>query len=790
MACRNVICHFCHTNCRLIAQVEEGKLVKLAGNRRDMLTRGYICERAVNAPRWLYHPDQLLHPLKRVGKRGEGKWERVSWDRALDEVAQRLEALKRQHGPECLAFLEGTYKGNVRFARARFANHFGNPHNVGDGGNVSYLAVKSMGQILAGGTVSPASGLTRCLVFWGMNMDDSWSFVLDKIRPMIEDRSTTSEALSHLMEIPLRFLVKRPPVAHAIFNALGMMPRTGRDPKGAKFKLMPRKPKVIVIDPRQTSVAKQADVWLQVRPGTDAALALGWLHVIINENLFDAQFVERWCFGFDKLAEAVLPYTPEKVAGITGVAAEDIVAAARIYAAGRPSTIWYGMTPMQAGFNSAPLEQARVALIGITGNLDVFGGNELLDFPVPAGRPRPFVTDPELEDADVLPAEIRAKQLAADRCKLLSFPGWELRNAHHRRLSGRNISQAYGLRSHPPSIVEAMLTGKPYPIKAAISFASNALTSFPSTRRVEQALKSDNLAIHVVLDYFMTPTAQVADYVIPTASWLERPFCGEAMVGMHGIVAGERAVDPLGDRRHDYDFWRGLACRLGQEEHWPWKTIDELNDFRLHRLGMTHEELVRKGGLKPYWRQYRKYRRQGFATESGKLEVYSLALERLGASPLPYCREAPAPASHDADSSARFPLLLIAGTRSRQMFNSEQRQKGLSMREAHPDPLVQIHSATAAAHGISDGDWVTIETPAGSIRQRASLTDKILKYLVSCELGWWFPEKSAESLHGAFESNANVLTLDAPAWCDPLTGGWTNHGIPCRIEKCAPPPND
>jgi anaerobic selenocysteine-containing dehydrogenase len=751
-----------------------------------MVSRGYICERGASGPRWLYHPDQLTRPLKRVGQRGEGKWEQVEWDQALDEIAAKLARIKEESGPESLAFLEGTYRTDVRWARARFGNYFGNPHNVGDAGNISYVAIKAMGQLLAGGIVSPAGGITGCVVFWGMNMDDAWGFVHDKMAPLLDARESDSRLLQALMEVPMRFLIKRPPVAHAVFRALGVMPRTGRDPKHAKFKLMPRPPKVIVLDPRRLAITEKADIWLPLKPGTDVAMALGWLNVIIEEKLFDHAFVERWCDGFDKLAEAVKEYTPDKVASITGCQASDIVAAARMYAGGNPSSLWYGMTPNQAGWNSGQLEQARIALIALTGNMDRFGGNELVDFPKKKDRSKAFVTEAELEDADVLPQEQRRKQLAYDRFRLITFPGWEARNEHYRRIAGYNAKQAYGLRSHGPSIIHAMRTGQPYPIRAAMTWTGNPLSSYPNSRHVLEALTSDKLDLHVVMDFWLTPTAALADYVLPTASWMERPFCGEAMVGIHGVVAGERAVEPLGGRRHDYDVFRGLACRLGQEEHWPWKTIEEVHAYRLKPLGMTHAEFVAKGGLKPYWRHYRKYKKAGFATPTGKLELYASSLEKLGYAPLPFYREGPETHTTAPDVAAEYPLVLISGTRFKPLYASEHRQLGIALRERRMDPLTQVHPKTAEKHGIKDGDWMWIETLRGRIRQRASVTDVVPEYLVSCEGGWWFPEKAAAlpSLYGAMESNSNVLTRDDLETCDPIAGAWTTHGLLCRIRAC------
>jgi anaerobic selenocysteine-containing dehydrogenase len=634
METHSIICQFCQANCRLQAHVDKGMLVKLSGCRDDIVSLGYVCQRAASGPAWLYHPEQLRYALKRAGRRGEGRWERVPWEGALDEIAGMLLRLRREHGPETLAFLEGGLRSDVRWARTRFANHFGNPQNVVDAGGAGPPFVKAVDRLLVGGDLTAAGGgVTDCAVFWGMDLDDAWAFVADKMRPLLDARRSGARLVPALMEIPVKFLARRPPLAYALFRTLGMVPRAGSQRGPARFKIVPPSPKIIVVDSLRTAIVDDADVWLKIRPGTDAVMARGWLHVMVAEQLYDADFVQRWCTGFDALAASVRDCTPNRVAEVTGTSPEDIVAAARMYAGSRPATLWRGTA---AGPEAVPTEQALLALVTVTGNLDVFGGNELRDFPEAGDRGRAFVSDAELEDADVLAGERRGKQVGSGSCPLLGFPGWEARNAGFRRISGRNLEQSHCLRADAESVFRALSGRGAYPVRALISWCNNPAGGPEECLADASALMSEALELHVALDSCMSPAAAFADFVLPVTSFMERPFVSEAVQGVSGIVAGQSAVAPLGQRRHDYDFWRSLGCRVGQEAQWPWKTLQELHDHRLVRLGLTHSQLVAdKGGLKPYWRRFRKYRDRGFPTPSGKVELGGEALENLGWPGLP-----------------------------------------------------------------------------------------------------------------------------------------------------------
>jgi anaerobic selenocysteine-containing dehydrogenase len=307
----------------------------------------------------------------------------------------------------------------------------------------------------------------------------------------------------------------------------------------------------------------------------------------------------------------------------------------------------------------------------------------------------------------------------------------------------------------------------------------------PDTRKVVEALTHPNLDLHVVLDYWMTPTAQLADYVLPAASWLERPLCTRIEDWYPVVIGGERAIEPIGDRHEDYQFWRELGIRLDQEEFWPWKNLEEVHRYQISQLGISYGEYIERGMLFASEEKFKKYEKAGFPTPTGKFELSSTVFDKLGYDPLPRYEEPPESPVRTPELFKEFPLILNTGGRFMPQFHSEHRQQGMGLRERHPDPLVTIHTKTAKSLGIKEGDWVYIETARGKIKQRAKLTENILPNVVNAEASWWFPEKegSLPSLFGAFESNVNMLTIDDPDASDPLTGSWCTRAMLCKVYK-------
>ncbi len=691
------VCRSCHGGCGVDLHVTDGKLSKVVGDRASPLNKGSLCPIGANTMALVYHPDRLKYPLRRTGKRGEGKWQRISWDEALDEIASRVQAIKDEHGAEAIALGTGTGRHHIRWV-SRFAHALGTP-NWCEPGFAQCFHPRVNTTILTFGDfpVCDFTGGTapECIVYWGHNPLNSG--------PDGETRFDARESL-----------------------------------KG--------NPKIIVVDPRSTQLAKRADIWLQLRPGTDDALALAMLHAIIEEKLYDAAFVEQWTHGFDALAERVRDYSPEWAAPITWVPAEKIRAAARLYAATKPSMMEWGCA-IEHTPNCIQTIRAISMLPALTGNIDVPGG---WVFGVKGLGKFPSLIEN-------LSPEMNAKRLGADRFKMLAGEGADLPAAHI------------------PTLLQAMREGLPYPVKAFLVFGNNTLTTYANAKQAyESLLKLDLL---VVADLFMTPTAELADIVLPAASWPElTTLAGLPTVAANVIFAQQKSVQ-IGECKADEEIFIELARKMNLPV--GTESLEEVLEAQLLSggSGKTFAELAETGFHKLPFR-YGKYKEGGFKTPSGKIELYATRLEAMGYDPLPYYEEPPESPLSTPDVAKDFPLVLTTGARIPFFFNSEHRQLP-RLRKAHPDPLVEIHPETAAPLGIKNGDWVWIETLRGKIQQRAKVTTDVDPKVIHVEHGWWFPEEEGPE-HGVWKSNANMLTRNGPPY-DPAMGTYHLRGLLCRI---------
>jgi thiosulfate reductase/polysulfide reductase chain A len=523
---------------------------------------------------------------------------------------------------------------------------------------------------------------------------------------------------------------------------------------------------------------------------------MAWINVIIEEGLYDKDFVQQWTFGFEQLRQRAAEYPPEKVAVITWIPVAKIRESAIMYASSRPAIITAGLAPDHFGLNSIRVEQARLCLHAITGNMKA----EYRQAPV---GPGPLiggamgVRDSMLQLYEKCPAEQRKKQLGSDRFKLMTWPAYEIVHKIYSQTYGVPLAMSGHCYCAPePLIWRSILDERPYATKALITWTSNPLLNAANVKLVYRALKSSHLELHVVLEHMMTPTAMLADYVLPAASKFERPALSTTEDFFSFFMAGERAIRPMGERRSDYYFFRQLAIRLGFGEYFPWENEEELNDYRLKPLGITFEEAAREryviSSSEPW--TYATIKPQtgkptGFATPSGKFELYSNVLQQLGYDPLPFYEEPPESPVRTPDIAREYPLILITGGRFLPQFQAENRQLGMGMREQHPDPLVEIHPDTAGKFGISEGDWAYIETRRGVIKMKVKLTTGIHPQVVNVEHNWWFPEQPGQEpwLHGLWQSNANVLTMDDPDTCDQLTGSWPARALLCKIYKVLTP---
>lgn len=760
-------CMMCHGGCGILVHVVDGKAVKLEGDPDCPNNEGNLCPKGRAGLDLLYHPDRLKHPLKRVGERGEGKWERISWKQALDEIAEKLMTIREQYGPWALAAGDGTKIDEVAWIADLFTLHFGSPNNFGSG-RAQCFRPRSVSSIWTyGGYFTPDyPNHPKCIVLWGDQPDVS----------------------NHNTILGLK-----------VINALK------------------NNPKLIVVDPRRTYFAKRADVWLRLRPGTDAAVALAWLHVILKEELYEREFVERWTNGpflvridtghlltdvrgaymiwdtisagpqladspgakpalsgsyeidgikckptWQLLTERVEDYPPERVAEIAWVKAEEIRKAAWLYATTKPACIGWGVGIDQS-VSTHQNARAICILESITGNLDVPGGNIN---PIP----RYYGCSTAIKRyTDKLPVELFEKQLGGDKYKLLAGP------------SGK-------LTAHYPSILRAIIEERPYPVKAWFNIGCNPILGWGNSKKVYQALKKVELS--VVCELFMTPTAQMADYVLPAASYLEKNrLIDHQEVNPFGHVMTQKVVEPIGEARDEFEIFGDLLRCCGLAKDWPWHKVEEFYEERLRESGLRWEAVIKAGGL---WDEVRckkyetDYYRQGggFKTPTGKVEVYSTYWHELGYDPLPIYYEPPESPYSTPEVAKEYPFVITTGGRVPWFFHTQHRQIE-RLRKRHPFPLVQIHPAAASRLGLKDGDWVWIESPRGRCMQRVRLFDGIDERVIHAEHGWWFPEKEGTEphLYGVFESNINCLTPDEPPFLDIGFGGCNLRGFLAKVYK-------
>jgi thiosulfate reductase/polysulfide reductase chain A len=716
-------CRLCAYLCGLTAVVDDGRILKLEPDPTRYPYNASImlgCRRCQSNLGNLDHEQRLNYPLKRIGNRGSGQWMRISWDDALDEIAEKLYKLKEIYGPETLSTSIGGPHTDY-WPLHRFMNLFGSPNNIGIG-QICWNPAIWVNTITFGWPIENElePEITKCVILWGTN-------------PAESDNS--------------------------------LFWRT--------IKLYARdKGKLIVIDPRYSRAAAHANRWLSIQPGTDSALALGLIHIILAEDLYDHQFVNKWCRGFETLQKHVTTYNPEYVSQITGLSTEDIVETARIYATNKPAYICHGRGIDQIGRNSIHTHRALAILKAITGNIDLPGATQLLDMP-------DFMTDIDLELTDRLSEVHRQKQLGNNQLLLQTYKGYE-RITQFTVKAGKRLPARYLSSAHPNLVWRAMLTGEPYSIRAMIVDASNPLLSQADTRLIYEALKS--LDLLVVLDLYLTPTGMLADYILPMAGGIERPVI-QTNSGVANIAfGGQNAIPPLYERRVDFDFWRDLGIRLGQEQDWPWQTYAESLDTIFAPLGIGWQDFCETGLYYPP-HTYRKFENinsitgeaPGFATPSGKIELYSELLKEINYCPLPIYVHNP------VENKKPYTLTLITGARKQPYYASAFRQIE-SLRKIHPLPEAEVDAETAKALGIANGDVIWVETSNG----RAcfiSKTTKMRANVVSIEYGWWYPEcTSAEpELGGLWFSNANILTNADFECCEPLLGQWALNGIPCQI---------
>jgi len=685
-------CRMCHGGCGVLVYTKNGRVAKIAGDPECPINHGTLCSKGIASAQLAYHPDRLTHPVKKMGPKGSGKWERISWDEALDTIAERMVQYKESLGAESIVMGYGTGRENEAVIY-RFANLLGSP-NVLTAGHFCY-GPRIATSILTCGTnpIVDYENHPKCIMVWGNNL-----------------------------------VISNPDCY-----------------KGEPFSVsLDEGAQLIVVDPRLTRLAARANVWLQLRPGTDTALALGMLNVIVNEELYDKEFVESYVHGWESFVKRVNEYPLGRVEEITWVPQEKVREAAHLFATIKPAAIQWGVA-IEQQINCADNNRALMALMGITGNIDVPGGQVL--FKTPKIR-----NVGQFGAHDKLPKEQAANRLGGNRF----------------RLAG-NFAII-----NPKCVWDAILEEKPYAVKMLFFISSNPVMTRANAREVYQAL--EQVEFMAVSDFFMTPTAELADIVLPAATWLEMDYIGDFWK-RHGYILPRRKVIKVGECRSDHEMLNDLAHRVGQGEYW-WDTFEGGLDYILEPLGITWQDFKKMDYIRGEVK-YQKYREKGFSTPTRKFELWSTKLEEWGYDPLPQYREMPEGPVSTPELYKEYPYVLITGMRLPGFFHSENRQVPW-LRELHRDPVVEIHPDTAQKQGIEEGDWVIIESPRGKVRQRAKLSKGIDPRVVGAQHAWWFPERK-DAGHGWDESNINILTDNAYETCDPAMGATNVRVLLCKI---------
>ncbi|MDH5555706.1 MAG: molybdopterin-dependent oxidoreductase [Alphaproteobacteria bacterium] len=702
------VCGVCPAGCGVHIHLADGKIERLTPLRDHPL--GFVCPRGARAADIVYSEDRILYPQRRIGACGEGKFERISWDEAYDILIGGLRDIAARYGPEAAAIYTG--RGNFEFGLCETFNPAGTSESSANAVLFPFGSPNSTG---VGALCYAAQGMIAPRACFG-----------EYLRGIYEDLDNADLIL-----------------------VWGANPATDSPPNNMRRLKAAQKrgARVVVIDHRRSETARALRTqWIGIRPGTDGALALGMLNIIIGEGLHDQAFARDWTHGFEDLRDYARDFTPERVAAITGIPAATIIELARdiARAAGCSFLMYTGLEYSNSGVQAI---RAVWTLQALAGHLDVPGG-KLFRMP---NRPRTgrVLTEP--------PAGGRPP-IGADE-----FPLYR---------QTRN-------EAHASCLPRAILEGDPYPVRALIVSGASIITAWPNPGRWRQALGA--LDLLVAVNRFPTADMAYADLILPAATMFETL---SYMTLDSRIQLRQRVIEPLGEARGDYLIFAELARRLGYGDLWP-QSEEAMVERALEGTGVALADLLAHPegvDLPVPEMRYRKYEtgelradgKPGFETPTGKFEIASEWLRAEGYEPLPVYtepREGPLAAGAPVDT---YPLVFNSGARTQSAFRS-QHYNIPPLVALQPRPQVTIHSADAAARGIADGDPVDVISPRGRVRFWANVTDDIARGAVEANMGGGGP------LGAEAWQNANVNELTDPDNYDPLSGFPVYKALLCDV---------
>lgn len=692
------VCDMCPWRCGVKVLSVDGVVRKIEGNENDPKSRGMLCARGQGGVSFMYDPDRLRSPMVRTGERGEGKFKEVEWDYALALIAQELTKVKDVYGEEALAVFAHT-SGDEWFAD-HFAQAWGTPNAAKPSSSLCLAPRDEAANLTYGSAVGGHEPI---------DWDNLQSLTLIGSHIGEDTRNTVMQDFANL---------------HSRGGA------------------------IIVVDPRFSSAATKADHWLPIKPGTDTALLLAWMNVIITEGLYDAEYVSTWTTGFDELATHVETMTPEWAADITELPADQIRETARVMASHAPQavimpgrhTTWYGNDSQR--MRAEYLVNALLGAYGREGGFYLNKSPYIEHFPYP-----PYTVTGSSGGCSAAPSDGLPTALPLGPTGKARADG-----VRETFLRGATAMQ---------ELIDPMITGDPYPIKALVVYGVNLLNSIPDTERTKEALKALDLV--VAIDVLPQEHVAWADIVLPEATYLER--YEELWAVPHKtpyIAMREPAVEPLYDTRPGWWIARELGLRLGLDAWFGWKDIEEYLNDRLRSVGSSLDEMRANGGVivqegKPYLEDYDS---SPFHTPSGLIELYSQTLADAGFDPIPVYE----PVEQPPDGLFRLlygrtPVHTFAKTQNTPLLN-----------ELFPENELWLNASIASEMNIADGDRVWLENQDGvkSGPIKVKSTERIRRDAVFMAHGFG---QDSPGLTRANGKGASDTKLQTRYKLDPISGG-------------------
>lgn len=761
-------CRNCYGKCPLYGHVRNGRLVKITP-KKDTYAEGTLCSKAYAIPSLMYSPKRMIYPMQQVGERGKGNWKRISWDEAWDIIIREMKDAHDNYGGNSIMFNNGTARDQVQIVTmAKVFQNLGSVGGFGVGSVCREGSEAVENRVLGSSTLWAGwdGDNTELLLIWGRGIFAQGAYIASRVQK-VKDRGG----------------------------------------------------KVVVIDPRYTCGARMADLWLPVRPGSDLALALCMIREIIERDAIDKEYVARWtnaCFlvnpetsylmresdikengsnekflvwdeatnsavtwdsvsvSYDSevsspalfgeydvagmkcktslqlLKECVADWTVEKAAEITWLNPADVQTLVDLYVSHPGKTSFTRAQKLDMCDNASSMSHAITIFMMLGGNLESDGGNILKppDYQVP-GAGLIFGGAPMTDEFFQTQANLDTLAFGGATCKIY----------------GQDVG-------YPAATVRTLKTFEPFePRFLWVSF-SNPVMMNPGSSTVAEAI--NRIHFHVGCDYLLTSCNEMADIFLPAAHHhevdrLERyVYSNSNPADIAAVLYARQSFGtPPGECRDELDIMWELGTRMGLDM--GWKDKYGFFDFQLTSMGMTYDEFRKNVELVTFPAVSNKHAtgmlrtdgKPGFATDTGKMNMYSEDLLKFGYGPLPEYREQVFSPISEADmygnGEGEYPLILLSGGRSHQYFHTDYRDSCL-LRSIHPSPIVEIHPDEARKHGIEEGDWAWIESPFGRITQRVHITSGINPHVIHCEHGWWFPEMNRDDgMHGSFICNPNEL---------------------------------